>query len=326
MRPRVSVVIPVLDGAATLGDCLERVLGSTYTSHEVIVVDDGSTDRSVAVAGRYRVRCHSLGATYGPAEARNRGAALAGGEILFFLDADVLVEPDTVARMVQALDGDPSACAVFCSYRATTLPSNFVSVYKNLLHHYTHRVSRADAATFCAGFGAIRRSEFAAIGGFDPGLRFLEDVDLGYRLHGSGRRIVLDAGIQVVHAKRYSLRSLVHSDVVGRAIPWTRLMLRHRIFRRDLNVRGSNVLSVAVTWLSLCTVALALLAPQLGAAALALLAALVALNLRFLTFLYHERGARFALRAVPMLWLGYLYSGAGAVAGVASYVRHGADR
>jgi glycosyltransferase involved in cell wall biosynthesis len=313
-------VIPVHDGEETIGDALAALCRSCYRDMEVIVVDDGSRDRSAAIAGTFPVAVERLSRNRGPAGARNHGTRIARGELLLFLDADVIVEPDTVERMVAALDAEPDAAALFCSFGTSTAPGNFVSDYKNLLHHHTHQHARRDAATFCAGFGAIHRDELRRAGGFDPRLRFLEDIDLGYRLHRSGRRIVLDPSIQVTHAKRYSLLSLVRSDLGGRAIPWTRLMLRHRVFRSDLNTRGGNVASVVLAWL--VPLGLAVGAPVgrrvlVPASALGLVLA----NRSFIRFLRDERGLSFAAASLPILWLGYLYSGAGFGAGIASHLR-----
>ena len=163
---------------------------------------------------------------------------------------------------------------------------------------------------------------FEAVGGFDPRHRFLEDIDLGYRLHRAGVRILLKKDLQFTHLKRYSLASLVRSDVVGRAIPWTRLMLANRIYRNDLNTRSSNVLSVVLSAV-LGTMLLAEPALVMAGQGRAgfflgglLAAALAWLNRGFLGFLCEGKGASFALRGALMLWFGYLYSALGAAAGL----------
>src|SRR5690606_27450488 len=112
--------------------------------------------------------------------------------------------------------------------------------------HYTHQHAQREAATFCGGFGAIRHDVFLATGGIDECPRFMEDVDLGYRLHLAGHRIRLSPGIQLTHTKRYSLRSLIRADVMQRAVPWTRVMLQRRVFRSDLNLRPNHLASTAV--------------------------------------------------------------------------------
>src|SRR5690606_2357585 len=94
--------------------------------------------------------------------------------------------------------------------------SNILSQYKNLFHHFVHQQGRREAKTFWAGCGAIRRSVFEEVGGFSTayGRPCIEDIELGSRLVRAGRRIVLDKSIQARHLKRWSLWSVIKSDVL----------------------------------------------------------------------------------------------------------------
>ena len=245
--------------------------------------------------------------------ARNLGAAQSAGGILFFLDADILVAPDSLSEIARAMAERPEISALFGSFASTTMPDNFAAVYKNLRHHYTHQTSNEEAATFCGGFGAIRREAFFAVGGFNPNQRFMEDIDLGYRLHRAGHRIWLHKRLQFIHCKHYTLAKLIHADIFGRAVPWTRLMLDSRVFRSDLNTQAHNVWSLPLSYLLLAT----LFVPMLWLpVTLPLAAMLLWLNRGFLGVTRRERGWFFAVRAALMCWLGYLYSGIGALLGL----------
>jgi glycosyltransferase involved in cell wall biosynthesis len=317
-QPLLSVIVPVYNGAAALQQCLERVFSSDFSDLEVIVVLDGCTDSSAKIASSYPCKVISLPENRGPGLARNAGVKRSSGQILYFLDADVLVGPDVFPRLVEAFAAHPEYGAIFGSFEKDTGRENFVSAYKNLLHHYTHQHSNEEALTFCSGLGAVRRDAFVKIGGFDPKWWFMEDIDLGYRLHQAGYRIWLNKDLFSVHLKRHSLASLVRSDVLGRAIPWTRLMLETRLFRNDLNTRFHNVASVPVSVLLMA----ALLRRDLWLPmALPLAAIFLFLNRGFLTFLVRERGVWFAIRSAGMCWLGYLYSAVGAAAGALAYLR-----
>ncbi len=319
--PCLSVIVPVYNAISSLDRCLDALERSRLKDFEVIVVDDGSTDGSDQVGKRRCANFLRLEKNSGQGAARNRGAALAHSELLFFLDSDVLVEPDTLDGILNVFAGEPEAAAMFCSYQSDTLPKNFASQYKNLLHHWTHQVSRREATTFCGGFGAIRRKVFSQLGGFDEAYRAMEDVELGYRLHQAGHRIVLSPEIQLTHTKLYSLAGLVRADVFQRAVPWTRIMLQRRIFQRDLNLRGNNQASLVVVLLMLfAPVLTGYLFPGLAATEATLLVVFILLNRRFLSFLWRARGAGFALRSVPMLWLQYFYSGIGLLLGLLGFV------
>jgi GT2 family glycosyltransferase len=319
-QPNLSVIIPVYNCAAELRLCLDALENSSLQSYEVIVVDDGSTDDSVVVA---RGRCEkllTLASNGGPSAARNCGAESARASILFFLDSDVLVEPSTLERVLGVMTGSDSLQAMFCSYQPDTVPKNFVSQYKNLQHHYTHQISKPVAHTFCGGYGAIRADVFRNVGGFDEGLRAMEDVDLGYRLHQLGHKIELHCEIQLTHLKRYDLVSLIRSDVKMRAIPWTQIMLARRVFQSDLNLQPRNILSAPLSVLFCMSMLAAPIWPGNLFVAGILLVAIVALNRGFLGFVLRQRGWVFALKSLLMTLLFYVYSVVGAGWGLLSYL------
>ena len=315
----VSVVIPVFNGENTLEACLRSAFSSAYPSFEVIVVNDGSTDKTAHIAAKFPCKQINLAKTMGGGAARNRGVQIAKGEILFFLDADVTIEKDTLSKVVQTFVERPEISALFCSYQKNTPAGNFCSTYKNFVCHFTHQTAREDAATFCTGFGAIYRECFLRVGGFDESYQRIADIEFGYRLYQRGYKIFLNKQIQATHLKVYSLAKLVRSDLFGRAVPWTRIMLGKRIYRNDLNTRYENVASGMTSFLMLATLPLIPFKPALAIILLLLFVLLFILNWKFYRFVYNEKGLWFLLRAVGVNWLGYLYSGLGVVIGMASY-------
>jgi len=318
--PRMTVIVPVYNAISSLDRCLDALERSRLRDFELILVDDHSTDGSDRIAQQRCANFLQQEQNTGQGAARNRAAAVARSELLFFLDSDVLVEPDTLENILQVLAREPAAAATFCSYQSDTPEQNFASQYKNLLHHWTHQVSAREASTFCGGYGAIRRDVFLQLGGFDERYRAMEDVELGYRLHQAGHRVLLSPQIQLTHTKRYTLANLVRADVFQRAIPWTRIMLQRRTFHSDLNLRSNNIASTVIVFLMLVAVVLpSHWRPGLPGTEAALFLLFLLFNRRFLVFLWRSRGAWFALRALPMLMLQYCYSGVGLVLGVISF-------
>ena len=311
-EPFISVVVPVHNGGRQLETCLAAVLDSDYRACETIVVDDGSTDESFERAAASGCRVIRLDVKSGPGAARNHGARAARGDVLLFVDADVVVRSETVARVAGFFHQNQNAAAVFGSYDDAPAERNFVSQYKNLLHHFVHQQSCPKAETFWAGCGAVRREAFEAAGGFDE-RRYprpsIEDIELGYRLRRAGREIVLDKGLQVKHLKRWTLWSLLRSDIFDRAIPWARLILESREILNDLNLRVSDRLSAALAGVSVLLLALAPVAPVLLVPALAALAVVLFLNRKLYGFFLRKRGVWFAARSAFMQLLYYLYSG-----------------
>jgi glycosyltransferase involved in cell wall biosynthesis len=240
--PAVSVVVPVHNDAAHLRLCLKALAASTCGDFEVLVVDDASTDDTPAVAAEFGARLVRLGQKSGPAAARNAGAAQARGEYVLFVDADVCVHPDTIARVAATFEAQQGVAAVFGSYDRHPGEPNLLSQYKNLFHHFVHQQAHREAATFWAGCGAVRRAIFLEAGGFDERYRrpCVEDIELGMRLVAAGHRVVLEKAIQVQHLKRWNLWSMVQTDVADRAIPWTELIFRDRSLPDDLNLKRSQ--------------------------------------------------------------------------------------
>lgn len=309
--PLLSVIIPVYNGGAQFLQCLKAIHQSTYGDWELIVVDDGSDDGSDLLAHKFGARLLRTGGQLGPAAARNLGAKSARGEGLFFIDADCEVHADTLTKVADIFEAEPNLDALFGSYDDTPAASNFIAQYKNLFHHYVHQHGSEDASTFWTGCGAIKRSRFMALGGFDV-QRYrrpsIEDIDLGYRLRQAGGRIRLVKQLQVKHLKAWSLFSLLKSDIFDRGIPWTRLILRHKVFAGDLNLQTHNRVSVVAIYGLLLALAIGIFYPQGLFIGLGLAVLLVWLNLDLYHFFYQKRGFVFALRVIPLHWLYYIYN------------------
>jgi GT2 family glycosyltransferase len=202
----------------------------------------------------------------------------------------------------RAFSEAPDLVALFGSYDAEPPEPGFFSRYMNLRHHFTHQRGRGEASTFWAGCGAVRRSAFLAAGGFDAGrypLPMIEDIELGLRLAPHGR-IRLDPDLQVTHLKRWTLRSVVETDVLRRAVPWAELILESGRLPDDLNLRPRERVSAALAPFVLGAPLAAAALAWAGTPRLALLAALpVAASLwlqrDLLACFARAGGARFAL-------------------------------
>ena len=318
----LSIVIPVHDGAAVLPQCLEALKRSPDPAWECLVVEDGGSDGSFEIAQASGATVFRTPRNSGPATARNLGAAHATGDVLVFVDADVCVHADTLSRIRARFESDPGLDAVFGSYDDEPPAPNLVSQYKHLLQHYVHQHGRAAAATFWTGCGAIRREVFEALGGFNEfyARPCIEDIELGYRLRGAGGRIALDPGIQAKHLKRWSLGTLLRSDILDRALPWTRLILRSTRLPDDLNVALSQRVSAALVLASAALAVAGLVAGAPLALAGLTLAAAVVLNREFYGFLVRKRGWGILAGALPLHLAYFLYSTLAFAAGAAMHL------
>ncbi|MCI0795840.1 MAG: glycosyltransferase family 2 protein [Chloroflexi bacterium] len=239
-QPMVSIIVPAYNGRKTLAECLTAVRSSDYANYEIILVNDCSTDDTPEIARQYGAMIIDLeGGPYGPGYARNRGVEAASGEIVLFVDADVVIKPDTVTRVAGTFVDKPEISAMFGSYDDDPDSGDFSSQFKNLFHHFVHQQGHEQAVTFWSGCGAILRQAFIESGGFDAE-RYphpsIEDIELGYRLTAAGHQIVVNKDVQVKHLKRWTIRGMVKADIFDRAIPWTQLILREKNLPNDLNL------------------------------------------------------------------------------------------
>ena len=284
-------------------------------------MDDCSTDNTAQIAARYGARCIRTPRTLGPGGARNLGAQHAGGDVLVFVDADVVVPPEGLPLIAEDFRSDPELAAVFGSYDETPTWPTFISQYKNLMHRYVHQTSSESAATFWAGCGAMRKEVFEEFGGFNAALYAvpsIEDIALGLELARAGRRIRLDKRLEVKHLKRWTVGNLLRADILHRAVPWSKLILNTRHLPRDLNLtyasRASSLLAglLAVGCLMLPFSLAGLLrigaAPLLAAMA-GIILLLLWLNWDVYRYFGRKLGWWFAARAVLAHWAYYLYSG-----------------
>jgi len=275
--PTLSAIVPATNAPPTLDACLHAIRATDEMPEEVIVVEEGGG---------------------GPAEARNRGATRATGDVLVFVDADVVVHPDALSRIRRAFERDQSLAALFGSYDDTPADPGTVSQFRNLLHHHVHHEGAGAATTFWAGLGAVRRDVFEASGGFDADrypVPSVEDIDLGTRLAAAGCRIELDPAVQGTHLKAWSFAGMVESDLWHRGVPWVELLLRHGARSSALNLGWRHRASAVASLFA----AFSLLRGRWSRAVLAL-GTLVALNRSFYALLLRKRGRFGAMTGVGL--------------------------
>jgi GT2 family glycosyltransferase len=280
--PKLTAIVPATNEPPTLAACLHAIRTAEEAPEELIVVEEGG----------------------GPADARNRGATQASGEILVFVDADVVVHPDAFRRIRRAFEVDTELAALFGSYDDRPAAPGMVSTFRNLLHHHVHHAGAGPATTFWAGLGAVRRDAFDAVGGFDAErypVPSIEDIDFGTRLAAAGHRIELDPSVQGTHLKAWGLRGMIESDLWHRGVPWVELLLRQGTRSSALNLGWRHRASAVATVVT----AVALLRGRLRTAALGI-AALFAFNRSFYALLARRRGRAEAAAGVGLHALHHL--------------------
>jgi glycosyltransferase involved in cell wall biosynthesis len=198
--PLVSVVIPAYQAEKYLAEALESALAQDYGAFELIVVDDGSTDRTAEIAAVHGVRVHSQ-PNAGPAAARNAGLALARGELMTILDADDRWPPERLSRQVAHLREHPSDGMVM------GLTEVFVTPSESRPAHYP-RIADSGPYHGHPSTSLFRREVFELVGPFDESLRLSEDLDW---LARAG-----DAGVRIGRLDDLLLRYRIHATNTSR--------------------------------------------------------------------------------------------------------------
>lgn len=216
-QPFVSVIVPVFDDPARLEVCLRALENQTYPKslYQVIVVDNGSPESVECVVSRFGQARAGFEGRAGSYAARNRGLALAAGEVVAFTDADCIPSPDWIEKGVATLLGAPDCGLVagrvdlfFADPRRPTAVELYESVayLQQRKHVETH------------GFGATanlftRRSVFERAGLFDDGMKSGGDVEWSQRVSSCGYALVYADDARVAHPARRSLGQLYRRKV-----------------------------------------------------------------------------------------------------------------
>jgi GT2 family glycosyltransferase len=310
----ISVVIPVRDGARTLDACLQAACAAAAPGDEVVVVDDGSTDGSAAIAARHPCRLVRLERGRGASAARNAGAAAASGDVLFFTDADCILGPQTLGRAAAALESAGPRAVVGGSYETRPVDPGFFPAFQAVYINYqeTRRPENPDYVATHAM--AIRAADFRECGGFDEHfLPILEDVEFCHRVRRAGYRLRMDPRLLVRHSFGFGLPGSLR-NAARKVRYWVRYSLGNDDLLADSGT-ASRGLKAACTlsWLGWALVAgaAALRFPALALPLPLLLLGALAANAGLLRAFGRAGGFRFAAAAAGYLVL--VYPGAIAV-------------
>lgn len=325
MEKRISIIIPNYNGAATIGKCLEAALSSTYPDFEVIVVDDCSTDGSIEIIKGFPCALVALGARSGASRARNAGVRQASGDILFFIDADCILQNDALSRAAQAIANGENKVAGG-TYTPIPYDDTFFSTFQSVFIHYSEtRKSEPDYIATHAM--VIYRSLFNQSGGFlEDFLPILEDVEFSHRLRRSGHSLVMCPDILVQHIFNFTFTKSLE-NAFRKSMFWTEYSLANRDAFADSGTASrelkANVVSLFVSLLLLLAsfisenVTLLFILPLIFVFNVFLSRGLV-------RAFYLTKGSFFAIGATSYYMTLYpLAIGAGALAGVWRYLCSG---
>lgn len=201
-QPRVSVVVPVFNGSATIAACVEALLAQTHPATEIVIVDNNSTDDTRAIVGRYPVILLDEREIQTSYAARNRGIINASGEIVALTDADCTAERDWIEQLLLPFADESVAAVLGVVDDSASVGS--VETFTTRVSPFAHP-DRNGLKSLITANVAIRRSALERVGLFDERLPTAGDVDLGWRLQSQGFTIVDAPHARVRHRHRTSL-------------------------------------------------------------------------------------------------------------------------
>ncbi|MBN2430306.1 MAG: glycosyltransferase family 2 protein [Acidobacteria bacterium] len=200
--PSVSIVIPCYNGAEYIRETLKRTFSQRCNPHEVLFIDDGSTDYSFEIAVEFPVRLMRNEKNRGLAYARNRAIDAVSGDVIMFLDVDAWPAEDLIELIMKEFSRKQTE--VVCGRGIEVNVQNKYDAFRKRFFSQDMGCRRKEDAPVMFGLcSAIRKDVLVAIGGYNP--EFLtngEDFDLAFRLRAAGTRIIYNPDLKVFHHRR----------------------------------------------------------------------------------------------------------------------------
>jgi glycosyltransferase involved in cell wall biosynthesis len=212
--PFISVIVPNHNGEKTIGLCLDAAFASQYDNFEVVVVDDCSTDNSTAIIEKYPGRFFRLAQHGGASKARNTGAQNSTGELLFFIDSDCILQPDTLAKAAGAYQEEGPGVIIGGTYTLLPYDRNFFSIFQSVYIHYSETKNPGSPDYVATHAMLIEKELFRKGGGFNEAfMPILEDVEFCHRLKKMGARLRMAPEMQVQHIFNFSLARSMRNGI-----------------------------------------------------------------------------------------------------------------
>lgn len=249
MSLSVSIIIPNRNGEATIASCLEAALATGYKNFEVIVVDDFSTDYSVEIINRYPCKLLRLEHHCGASKARNVGAEHSSGDILFFTDADCLLNKDTLTTALDILSSVGPKVVLGGTYTPNPADGSFYSFFQSVFIHYSESQKTPSTDYVATHAMIINAKVFKQSGGFaEDFLPILEDVEYSHRMRRSGHRLVLNPAILVRHIFGYTLAKSMR-NAFRKSMYWSAYSIANKDLLKDSGTASSGLKVNTLNWM-----------------------------------------------------------------------------
>jgi glycosyltransferase involved in cell wall biosynthesis len=300
----ISIVIPTYNVSKFMPGLLDSIFRNKVDDMEVIIVDDCSMDNTVDIAKKYPVEVIVLEQNGGPARARNIGVEAAKGDIIFFLDSDVLVMDGTVKEVEDYFKNAPSAQCVIGICATEPLNKGFVPKYMAMFE-YIHLlgVPGNKVSVFAPRCGAIKKELFQRLGGYREKYTGadVEDFELARRICET-EDIILNPKMLVRHQFVNNVEEAI-KNYFKRAVMWIHLFLKDKKFDNAGPTAPSNGIAAVCAFFSMLLMPTVPVSETYGFAFFVFLGIFFIANLKWWNFMRKEAGLLFSVKA---LFLNYV--------------------
>jgi len=308
MKYSLSIIIPSYNSIKTIDNCLSSIFKSKFKNYEVIVVSDNSNDGSNNIIKKYPCRLIKLKRNVGAAAARNVGAKIAKGDILVFLDSDVIIKSNALKiinknfknKKINLIQGIYSHKPNYKKLTTQYLQSHTC--------YYLFSKNKKFTESLCTCFVSIRRELFLEIKGFDENFHSSnsEDEDLGYRLIGKGHLIPIDRRLNAFHDVDISLY-----DFIKRSLKMhfgeMKLYLRKKKITKKIQQRNNLPIILGIGlifWiLFLPLINIFFNIPRFYEIFLLLNFSFLFISFNFLKFIFADKGLKNTIFSIPLIYL-----------------------
>lgn len=319
----VSVVMPLYNSEGTIAKVLDAIFANTFKNFEVIIVDDGSTDKSSEIAKKYPVKLFRQ-ENAGQSKARNVGVNHADTDIIVFIDSDVIIPDYALEKIynafsrkgVEIIGGMPDSKNHY---------KNKISDYENLYIHYQFNKQNNTTTAFYTSLVAIRKKLFQKFNGFDERIRIPEDMELGQRLLEGGHIIYLDKNIQFSHLSHFTFISYIKKQI-KKTSGILKIKLRNlKIKKKNKKCYDASLLfqlGIPISLLIPICLLIAIIIPSVIPVyiSLVVLVVLVLINKKMISYIYHKRNFIFFITSCLFLVFNYWLYFIGLSYGITSFI------
>ena len=232
---KISIIIPVYNASLTLKECLDAIFDSNFKDFEVIVVSDNSTDDSVKIAKQYQCKIIELTENKGPAFARNSGAKISKGDILIFIDSDVIINKGSLISVADNfLDKEINVIQGIYSHEPTY--KNLSTQYQQSFYcYYSWHANIKYTSSLITNCFAIRKNIFNEVQGFNTNIKSAtsEDEEFGYVLIEKGYKILILREFKGEHRVNYDIKKIIKRNFAI-YIDTTKSYLRNKTYVKKI--------------------------------------------------------------------------------------------